>query len=65
MRGLGAAALGLLATFNLQSLTCSAQGSLTPPGLPASTMKMLAQIEPRTAIINAGVVASSPAGPVI
>jgi hypothetical protein len=30
--------------------TCFAQGSLTPPGAPAPTMKTLAQIEPRTPI---------------
>jgi parallel beta-helix repeat protein len=30
----------------------SAQGSLTPPGAPAPTMKSLAQVEPRTAITN-------------
>lgn len=30
-----------------------AQGSLTPPGAPAPTMKTLAQIEPRTPITNA------------
>lgn len=29
-----------------------AQGSLTPPGAPAPTMKTLAQVEPRTAITN-------------
>lgn len=30
-----------------------AQGSLTPPGAPAPTMKTLAQVEPRTAIASA------------
>ena len=32
------------------SASALAQGSLTPPGAPASTMKSLAQIEPRTPI---------------
>jgi hypothetical protein len=39
----------LLSTFNLP-LSTFAQGSLTPPGAPAPTMKTLAQIEPRTPI---------------
>jgi hypothetical protein len=37
----------------LQPSTLLAQGSLTPPGAPAPTMKTLAQIEPRTPITNA------------
>ena len=41
--------LVLLATLNFQ-LSTFAQGSLTPPGAPAPTMKTLAQIEPRTPI---------------
>ena len=41
------AATGLLLTLNLQLTTAFAQGSLTPPGAPAPTMKTLAQIEPR------------------
>jgi len=44
-----AAAL-LLATFGLQPSTVLAQGSLTPPGAPAPTMKSLNQIEPRIPI---------------
>lgn len=39
----------LLLNFNPQ-LPISAQGSLTPPGVPAATMKTLAQIEPRVPI---------------
>ena len=40
----------LLSTLNSQLPTSFAQGSLTPPGAPAPTMKSLAQIEPRTPI---------------
>jgi hypothetical protein len=42
----------LLSTLNFQPSTF-AQGSLTPPGAPAPTMKTLAQIEPRTPISSA------------
>ena len=42
----------LLSTLNSQLSTAFAQGSLTPPGLPAPTMKSADQIEPRT-IVNA------------
>ena len=44
------AALLLLSTINHQLSTCFAQGSLTPPGAPAPTMKTLTQVEPRTPI---------------
>lgn len=44
------AALLLLSAFSLQPSVLLAQGSLTPPGPPAPTMKTLAQIEPRTPI---------------
>ena len=47
--------LKLLAAFHLLSSIClsaHAQGSLTPPGAPAPTMKSLDQIEART-IVNA------------
>ena len=47
------AALALLSTLNSQLSTCLAQGSLTPPGAPAPTMKSLAQIEPRTDFLGA------------
>ena len=61
----GGGVLILLSTFSTfyvaQLSTAFAQGSLTPPGAPAPTMKSLAQIEPRTpisslpyAITNAG-----------
>ena len=43
----------LLSTILYQPSTAFAQGSLTPPGAPAPTMKSLAQIEPRTAISSA------------
>ena len=43
----------LLSTLNPQLSTVFAQGSLTPPGAPAPTMKSLAQIEPRTPISSA------------
>jgi hypothetical protein len=47
------AALLLLSTLHPQLSTVFAQGSLTPPGAPAPTMKTLAQIEPRTPISSA------------
>ncbi len=47
------AALTLLSSINPQLSTVFAQGSLTPPGAPAPTMKTLAQIEPRTPIASA------------
>ena len=47
-----ALALLALATLNPQLSTAFAQGSLTPPGAPAPTMKSLDQIEARTAITN-------------
>ncbi|HUR45852.1 MAG TPA: hypothetical protein VMZ27_08275 [Candidatus Saccharimonadales bacterium] len=38
------------------------QGSLTPPGAPAPTMKSLSQVEPRIAITNTGFVSISQPG---
>lgn len=37
-----------LAIFNLQLSIAFGQGALTPPGAPATTMKTLDQVEPRT-----------------
>jgi hypothetical protein len=42
----------LLSTLNPQFSSVFAQGTLTPPGAPAATMKTLAQVEPRI-IVNA------------
>ncbi len=44
--GISAVVLSL-STINSQLSTCLAQGSLTPPGTPAPTMKTFDQIEPR------------------
>jgi len=40
----------LVTSFNLQLASLRAQGSLTPPGAPAATMKSLDQIEARTPV---------------
>ena len=54
------AALIALATLHPQLATVFAQGSLTPPGAPAPTMKTLQQVEPRTPISSAPYTISSP-----
>src|SRR5882757_10456894 len=41
-----------LPALNPQPCTCFAQGSLTPPGAPAPTMKSLDQLEPRTDVLK-------------
>src|SRR5215469_4488685 len=46
-------ALAFLGALYVSRCTGLAQGSLTPPGPPAPTMKSLAQIEPRTPISSA------------
>ena len=46
---IGATVIGL-STLTPQISTVFGQGSLTPPGAPAPTMKTLAQVEPRTPI---------------
>jgi Right handed beta helix region len=53
-------ALLLSTTFNSQLSTAFAQGSLTPPGAPAPTMKTLNQIEPRTPISSLPFTISAP-----
>ena len=40
----------LLSALPVFSFSAFAQGSLTPPGAPAPTMKTLQQVEPRTPI---------------
>jgi hypothetical protein len=53
------AAFGLLSTVLMQS-PAFGQGSLTPPGAPAPTMKTLQQVEPRTPISSAPFTISQP-----
>lgn len=54
------ASLALASTCVLHPAALFAQGSLTPPGAPAPTMKTLAQIEPRTPISAAPFTISAP-----
>jgi len=54
------AAVLLLSTFSLLPSALLAQGSLTPPGAPAPTMKTLDQIEARTPISSAPFTISVP-----
>ena len=44
----------------LSILTAFAQGSLTPPGAPGSTMKTLSQVEPRTPISSLPFIITQP-----
>jgi hypothetical protein len=57
---MGLVVLLLLGAINAQLATCFAQGSLTPPGAPAPTMKSLDQIEARTPISSAPYTISQP-----
>jgi len=59
-RALGALAFSALSTIIYQPSTLLAQGSLTPPGAPAPTMKSLDVIEPRTPISSVPYTISSP-----
>jgi hypothetical protein len=54
------ASLALLCSFLLHPSTSLAQGSLTPPGAPAPTMKSLSQVEARTLIATAPFTISQP-----
>jgi hypothetical protein len=51
---------GIPLKFQRATLNLPRQGSLTPPGAPAPTMKSLAQIEPRTPISSVPYTISSP-----
>ncbi|HEV2454305.1 MAG TPA: right-handed parallel beta-helix repeat-containing protein [Verrucomicrobiae bacterium] len=54
------AAATLLLTLVLHPASAPAQGSLTPPGSPAPTMKSLQEIEPRTIISSASYTITTP-----
>ncbi|EEF59298.1 right-handed parallel beta-helix repeat-containing protein [Pedosphaera parvula] len=45
---------GMVLLQLVASLTALGQGSLTPPGVPAATMKTLDQIQPRTDVLKLG-----------
>jgi hypothetical protein len=45
---------GLVLSLLLTSLAAFGQGSLTPPGAPAASMKSLDQIQPRTDVLKLG-----------
>ena len=54
------AAIALLSSLILHPSSLLAQGSLTPPGAPAPTMKTLQQVEPRVPISSAPFTISQP-----
>jgi hypothetical protein len=60
IRPIHLAALALLSSFMLSPSSLFGQGSLTPPGAPAPTMKTLTQVEPRTPISTAPFTISAP-----
>jgi hypothetical protein len=60
IRPIHLAALTVLSALSLHPSALFGQGSLTPPGAPAPTMKTLAQIEPRTPISAAPFTISAP-----
>jgi hypothetical protein len=53
-------ALALFSILNPHLSTAFAQGSLTPPGAPAPTMKTLSQVEPRIPIASAPITLPAP-----
>jgi hypothetical protein len=57
---LPALALAILSNLSSQITTALAQGSLTPPGMPAPSMKSLDQLEPRTLISSAPFTITAP-----
>ncbi len=54
------AVLAAFASMGIGQPSAFAQGSLTPPGAPAATMKTLDQVEPRTAIVSSSYIITQP-----
>src|ERR1700733_13714764 len=50
----------LLVSLRVMTVSVFAQGSLTPPGTPAPTMKSLDQVQPRTLISSLPFTISAP-----